>query len=133
MCFREHPTSWTNILERKMSISIKFERLNVRMHIRIYCSFGQLFLLFYKMDSQSKETVEQTKKTIKNGKKKWTNNEVQDLIELLEEKPCLWDIFPNEYTKGEVKERAYAELAEHFDSSSAIVKTFKSSTIASNN
>ena len=53
------------------------------MPIRIYCSFGQLFLSFYKMDSQSGETVEQTKETIKNGTKKWTDDEVQDLIELL--------------------------------------------------
>ena len=105
-----------------MSVSIKFERLNVRMPIRIYCSFGQLFLSFYKMDSQNGETVEQTKETAKNGKKKWTNDEVQDLIQLLEEKPCLQDIFSNEYTKREVKERAYAELVEHFDSSSGIVK-----------
>ena len=45
-----------------------------------------------------------------------------DLIELLEGKPCLWDILSNKYTKREVKERAYAELAKHFDSSSAIVK-----------
>ena len=122
MRFRAHPTCWTNILERKMSVSIKFERLNVRMPIRIYGSFGQLFLSFYKMDLQSGETVEQTKETIKNGKKKWTDDEIQDLIELLEEKPCLWDIFSKEYTKGEVKERAYAELAEHFDSSSATAK-----------
>ena len=122
MRFRAHPTCWTNILERKMSVSIKFERLNVRMPIRIYGSFGQLFLSFYKMDLQSGETVEQTKETIKNGKKKWTDDEIQDLIELLEEKPCLWDIFSKEYTKGEVKERAYAELAEHFDSSPATAK-----------
>ena len=53
------------------------------MPIRIYCSFGQLLLLFYKMDSQSRETVEQTKKTIKNSKKKWTDDEVQNLNELL--------------------------------------------------
>ena len=53
------------------------------MPIRIYCSFGQLFPLFYKMDSQSGETVEQTKETIKNGTKKWTDDEVQDLIKLL--------------------------------------------------
>ena len=44
------------------------------------------------------------------------------MIELLEEKPCLWDIFSKEYTKREVRERAYAELAENFDSSSAILK-----------
>ena len=86
MRFRAHPTCWTNILERKMSISIKFKRLNVRMLIQINGLFRQLFLSFYKMDSQSGETVEQTKETIKNGKKKWTHDEVQDLIE---EKICL--------------------------------------------
>ena len=57
----------------------------------------------------------------KGNYQKW-QDEVQDLIEVLDEKPCLWDIFSNDYTKREVKERAYAELAEHFDSSSAIVK-----------
>ena len=62
------------------------------------------------MDSQSGQTVE-------NGEKKWTDDEVQDLIELLKEKPCLWNIFLNEYTKRQVKERVYAELVEHFDSS----------------
>ena len=71
MLFCPHPTWWTNILERKMSISIKFKHLNVRMPIRIYCSFGQLFLLFDELDSQRGETVEQTKETIKNDKKKW--------------------------------------------------------------
>ena len=39
-----------------------------------------------------------------------------------EGKPCLWDNFSNEYTKREVKERAYAELPEHFDSFSATLK-----------
>ena len=47
---------------------------------------------------------------------------MQDLIEVLDEKPCLWDNFSNEYTKREMKEKAYAELVEHFDSSSVIVK-----------
>ena len=35
------------------------------------------------MDLQSGETVEQTKEAIKNGKKKWTDDEVQDLNQLL--------------------------------------------------
>ena len=56
--FPAHVTCWTNILERKMSISIKFERLNVRMPIPIYCLFGQFFLSFSKMNSQKGETVE---------------------------------------------------------------------------
>ena len=124
MRFRAHSTCWTNILERKMLISIKFEPLNVRMPTRIYCSFGPLFLLFYKMNSQSGETVEQRKETIKNGKKKWTDDEVQDLIELPEEKPYLWDIF-FEYTKREVKERAYAELTENFQKQHNNVITMK--------
>ena len=64
------------------------------------------------MGSQRGETVEETKETIKNDKKKWTDDEVQDLNELLGEKPCLSDSFPNEYTKREVKERVYAELAD---------------------
>ena len=93
-----------------MSTPIKFRSLNVPIPIRIYFSFGQLFLSFYRMDSQRGEKVE------------WTDDEVQDLIELLEEKPCLWDIFSNEYTKKDVKERVYVESAEHIDSSSAIVK-----------
>ena len=33
MRVRAHPTYWTNILEKKMSILIEFERLNVRMPI----------------------------------------------------------------------------------------------------
>ena len=35
------------------------------------------------MDLQSGERVEQTKEAIKNGKKKWTDDEVQDLNQLL--------------------------------------------------
>ena len=58
------------------------------------------------MDSQSGETVEQTKKNIKKGKKKWTDDEAQDLTELPEKKPWLWDNFANNSEKKEVKERA---------------------------
>ena len=60
------------------------------------------------MDSQSGETVEQTKENIKNGKKKWTDDEAQDLTELPEEKPWLWDNFANKSEKKEVKERGCA-------------------------
>ena len=58
------------------------------------------------MDSQSGEAVEQTKENIKNGKKKWRDDEAQDLTELPEEKPWLWDNFANKSEKKEVKERA---------------------------
>ena len=62
------------------------------------------------------------KENCQKGQEEMTDDEVQDLIELLEVKPCLWDIFSNEYTKREVKERAYTVLVKHFYSSSAIVK-----------
>ena len=94
-----------------MSILVKFESSNARMPIWIYCLFGELFLSFYNIDSQNGETVEQTKETVKNGKKKWTDDEVQDLTELLQKKTCLWDIFLNEYTKREVEKRACKEWA----------------------
>ena len=55
------------------------------------------------MDSQSGETVEQTKKNIKKGKRKWTDDEAQDLTELPEEKPWLWDNFANKSEKKELK------------------------------
>ena len=34
------------------------------------------------------------------------------LIDLLEERPSLWDMFDSEYTKREVREVAYKEIAE---------------------
>ena len=46
------------------------------------------------------------------------------MIELLEERTCLWDIYSNDYTKREQKEKAYMELAEHFETLSANVKFF---------
>ena len=66
------------------------------------------FFCFTKWILKSGETVEQTKENIKNGKKKWTDDEAQDLTELPEEKPWLWDNFANKSEKKEVKERACA-------------------------
>ena len=110
MLIQHHPTRW--IKNTRCICGLCWVMLGQQiMPIRIYCPFGQLFLSFYKMVSQSGEVVEQTKETIKNGKNKWTYDEVQDLIELLKEKPCSWNIFSNDYTKREVKERTYAELA----------------------
>ena len=35
-----------------------------------------------------------------------------EVIELLEERPCLWDIFHVEYAKRDKREVAYTEIAE---------------------
>ena len=40
-----------------------------------------------------------------------TDEEISLPIDMLEEKPCLWDIFDKEYAKQDVKEIAYTEIA----------------------
>ena len=128
--FRAHPTWWTYIMEKKMSISIKFERLIVRMPIRLYCSFGQLFLSFYKIDSESGETVGQTKETIKNYKKIWIDHKSKIWLNCSRRNPVygmffvglsfLWD-----HHQSFNHLCLYAMIASED-------KTFKSKTIASN-
>ena len=34
---------------------------------------------------------------------KWQDGEIEKLIDLYEENPCLWDIFDNSYRKRDVK------------------------------
>ena len=47
--------------------------------------------------------------------KKWQDGEIEKLIDLYEENPCLWDIFDNSYQKRDVKERALAAIANELD------------------
>ena len=50
-------------------------------------------------------------KTGDQGKsRRWCDAEVDRLIELLEERPCLWDVFCKEYHVREKRERAYEEI-----------------------
>ena len=62
------------------------------------------------------------KKTKSKGEKDWTNEEVSLLIDMLEEKPCLWDVFDKEYTKRDVKEIAYTEIASSLDANIETIK-----------
>ena len=64
-----------------------------------------------------------SQKDVTTEKSKWTDDEAQVLIELLEEPTCLWDIYSNDYTKREQKKKAYTELAEDFETTSANVKS----------
>ena len=49
----------------------------------------------------------------KRNTKKWKEENVINLIELLEERSCLWDIYDKEYTKRDKREVAYKEIAEN--------------------
>ena len=53
------------------------------------------------------------KKAKSKGGKHWMDEEMSLLIDMSEEKPCLWDVFDKEYTKRDVKEIAYAEIRIH--------------------
>ena len=46
--------------------------------------------------------------------KKWEGGEIEQLIDLYEEKPCLWDIFDKSYQKQGVKEKTLAAITEEF-------------------
>ena len=51
-------------------------------------------------------------KHIKNKKKKWDEETTNMFIDLVEERPCLWDIFHTEYTKRDKREKAYNEIKD---------------------
>ena len=64
--------------------------------------------------SRSANRKRKSKATVENGKsgksRRWCDAEVDRLIELLEERPCLWDVFCKEYHVREKRERAYEEI-----------------------
>ena len=82
-----------------------------------------------KKKDTAKKTKEETekkgntaKKTKSKGGKDWTDEEISLLIDWLEEKSCLWDVFGKEYTKRDVKEIAYTEIASSLDTSIESIK-----------
>ena len=62
------------------------------------------------------------KKTKSKGGKNWTDEEISLLIDMLEEKLCLWDVFDKEYMKRDVKEIACTEIASYLDTNTASIK-----------
>lgn len=48
-------------------------------------------------------------------KLKWNDELVEKLIELYEERPCLWDISDRSYSKRDVKEKALSEIKEELE------------------
>lgn len=74
----------------------------------------------------NKKKPEKAKKTPKADSKKsakdWTDEETTMLIEFLESKPCLWDVYQPEYSKRDIKEIAYSEMASNFDTDIASIK-----------
>ena len=67
-----------------------------------------------------------TKPTAKTESKKpakdWIEDDTGLLIDILESKPCLWDVHHADYMKRDIKEVAYSEMAATFDTNTASIK-----------
>ena len=66
--------------------------------------------------------VSQKKKTKAEEKKSWSDEEVGDLMDLFESKPCLWNIYDPSYAKPDEKELAYYSIAEQFETTIQAIK-----------
>ena len=47
-------------------------------------------------------------------KMKWADEEVTRLIDMYEEKPCLWEISSKSYQRRDLREKALSEISEDF-------------------
>lgn len=88
---------------------------------------GDLFAKTKKQQKTEKKTNSTKKETKRDDKSKgakdWTEEETTSLIELLENKACLWDIYDKDYKKRDMKEIAYSEIATALDTTIASIKT----------
>ena len=55
--------------------------------------------------------------------KEWNDDELTLLIDMLESKPCLWDIYHRDCLKRDMKEIGYSEIATALNTTNASVKT----------
>ena len=66
--------------------------------------------------------VSRKKKAKAEEKKSWSDEEVGDLTDLFESKPCLWNIHDPSYAKRDEKELAYSSIAEQFETTIQAIK-----------
>ena len=76
-----------------------------------------------KNQNSKKRTGNQTtQRKRKHPKATWTVDKINNLIDLLEERTCLWDIFSQTYHNREKKQIAYNEIGDALDISVEEVK-----------
>ena len=75
-----------------------------------------------KAKEEKKKEGEHCKKDQIKRREGSTDEEISLLIDMLEEKPCLWDVFDKEYMKRGVKEIAYTEIASSLDTDIESIK-----------
>ena len=78
-------------------------------------------------ESPGKENIDPTSTTPSEREKKkprkWTEFEIDTLIEMLEERVCLWDAYCKAYHIRDKREKAYTEIKEALDISVVDIKT----------
>ena len=55
-------------------------------------------------------------------KLRWSDHEVEQLIDLLEENSCLWDVSNKDYLLRKKRERAYKQIEEMLRTERAVIK-----------
>eukprot|EP00112_Aurelia_sp_Birch-Aquarium-sp1_P010845 Seg230.6 transcript_id=Seg230.6/GoldUCD/mRNA.D3Y31 product="hypothetical protein" protein_id=Seg230.6/GoldUCD/D3Y31 len=73
--------------------------------------------------TQAKKDATAGRKQTRKEMKKWSNDYVSLLIELLEERACLWNVCDKSYHLKDVRERALNEMSDSLDASPAEIKT----------
>ena len=66
--------------------------------------------MYYSSDEQ--DTPDMTGKAFKShlkGAKNWTDEEISLLMDMLEEKLCLWDVFDKEHETGRQRNSLYGD------------------------
>ena len=77
----------------------------------------------HKQDQREEAKMVSKKEKDSNVKTDWTDDEISLLTDMLEAKPCLWDVYRTDYTKRGIKEIAYTETATSLDKNVPSIKT----------
>ena len=72
---------------------------------------------------ETSDVLAKNRKTLANGTKRWSDHEVEQLIDLLEVNSCLWDVSNKDYYLRRKRERAYKQIEEKLGTERAVVKT----------
>ena len=74
--------------------------------------------------AKEKDATKEKKNKASNGKdaKDWKKDEISMLTKLLEERPILCDVFNKDYSKRDVKNTTYKEIADVFGCNIASIK-----------
>ena len=108
-----------HVLQQRRTRYTKYDRESLRKpsERKEYCKKDQR-----RVGRRGENCKKKKKKNKSKGGKDWTNEEISILIDMLKEKPCLWDVFDKEYTKRDFKEIAYTDIASSLDTNIESVK-----------